>query len=68
MLPKCSGVVLTHFASNRSLISLNNVKVPSSAHYSSSKETVSLISLEKSGDCKHKCGLVLYIFFLKPKR
>lgn len=65
MLIKCSGMVTPHFANNRSLISLNNVKIPSSVHYSSSKGTVLLISLEKFGVCKNKCGLVC--LFLKKK-
>lgn len=66
MLVKCSGMVTPHFATNRSLISLNNVKVLNPVHYSSSKGTVLPISLEKNRLCKCKCGLVCSFF--KKKR
>jgi len=54
MLIKCSGMVTPHFANNRSLIRLNSIKVPSSVHYSPSKGTILLISLEKLRVCENK--------------
>lgn len=65
MLVECSGMVTPHLAANRSLISLNNVKVLNSVHYSSSKGTVMLMSLEKNGLQKYKCGLVSSFLYLK---
>lgn len=65
MLTKCSGTVTPRFANNGSLIILKNVKVPSSVHFSPSKGTVLLISLEKIGVCKNKCGLAFFFF---PKK
>lgn len=56
MLIKCSGMVTPHFVNNRSLISYNNVKVPSSVHYSPSDGTVLLISLEHLGFVKINVG------------
>lgn len=68
MLVKCSGRETPHLATNRSLISLNNVKVLNSVHYSSSKGTVLQMSLEKNGLCKCKCVLVCSFFFLNKKQ
>lgn len=56
MLIKCSGTVTPCFANNGSLVILKNVKVPSSAHFSPSKGTVLLISLEKIGFLKINVG------------
>lgn len=62
MLIKCPEMVTPHFANNGSLISLNNDKVPSSVHYSSSKGTALLSSPEKFGVYKNKRGLVVFSF------
>lgn len=63
MLVKCSGMVTPHLAANRSLISLNNVKVLNSVHYSSSKGTVLLMSLEKMGFVNINVGWFPLSFF-----
>lgn len=61
MLIKCSGIVTPHFVNNRSLISYNNVEVPSSVHYSPSEGSVLLISLENLAFVKINVGLFGYL-------
>ena len=57
-----SGMVTLHFSNNRSLTSLNNVKVPSSVRYSPSKGTDLLTSLEKQMGFVQKEAWVDYFF------
>lgn len=62
-----SGMVTLHFSNNRSLTSLNNVKVPSSMRYSPSKGTDLLTSLEKQMGFVQKKSLG-WLFFCEKFR